>query len=152
MNVIILVQTVFWTKLYRTFFCVCVPLQTIVIYITIAETHIWNLFVRLPSILSELHPSETQSLCWWIERCGGLIWSCCPRNPLGKVGEEKRRKLLSIVQLMASCIGLTFVLQDSRICLFFYKVNLNKLLILTIFRFGLIASFFSYTMCTMCTL
>ena len=28
------------------------------------------------------------SLRWWIEKCGGLIWSCCPRNPQ----EEKRVK------------------------------------------------------------
>ena len=20
------------------------------------------------------------SICWWIERCGDLIWSCCPQN------------------------------------------------------------------------
>ena len=30
------------------------------------------------------------SLRWLIERCGGLIWSCCPRNPLGKASEEKK--------------------------------------------------------------
>ena len=29
------------------------------------------------------------SLCWWIERCGGLIWSSCPRNPLGKTGKKE---------------------------------------------------------------
>ena len=27
-----------------------------------------------------------------IERCGGLIWSCCPRNPLGKAGEQEKKK------------------------------------------------------------
>ena len=33
------------------------------------------------------------SLCWWIERCGGLIWSCCcPRNPLEKAREEKKKR------------------------------------------------------------
>ena len=31
------------------------------------------------------------SLRWGIERCGGLIWSCCPRNPLGKAEEEKKK-------------------------------------------------------------
>ena len=31
------------------------------------------------------------SLCWWIEKCGNLIWSFCPRNPLGKAGEKKRK-------------------------------------------------------------
>ena len=32
------------------------------------------------------------NLCWWIDRCGGLIWSCCPRNPQGKAGEEIRKE------------------------------------------------------------
>ena len=29
------------------------------------------------------------SLCWWIEKYGGLIWSFCPGNPQRKAGEKK---------------------------------------------------------------
>ena len=36
------------------------------------------------------------SLCWLIKRCGGLIWSCCYHNLLGKADEEKRRILTSV--------------------------------------------------------
>ena len=36
-------------------------------------------------------PSKRYGL-WWIEKCGRLIWSCYPRNPQRKVGEEKRRR------------------------------------------------------------
>ena len=31
------------------------------------------------------------TLCYCIEKCGGLIWNCCLRNLQGKAGEEKRR-------------------------------------------------------------
>ena len=28
------------------------------------------------------------SLYWWIKRCGGLMWSCRPRNSYEKVGKK----------------------------------------------------------------
>ena len=34
------------------------------------------------------------SLCWWIEKCGCLICSCCPCNAQGKAGREKKSNLI----------------------------------------------------------
>ena len=55
-------------------------------WIDYIKTRGWN---RL-----RLHLSEIQSvaLCWWTEKCGGLIWRCCPRNPREKSGKIKKRK------------------------------------------------------------
>ena len=33
------------------------------------------------------------SLYWWIERCDGLIWSCCAHNPQGKAGKGKKKEI-----------------------------------------------------------
>ena len=48
-----------------------------------------------------LRPSETMEVMEDV-RCGGLISSCCPRNPHGKAGNEERRK--SSLLLAKSCI------------------------------------------------
>ena len=31
------------------------------------------------------------SPCWWTEKCGGLMWSCCFRNTKRKAGDKKRK-------------------------------------------------------------
>ena len=32
------------------------------------------------------------NLYWWMERSGGLIWSCCPYNPQEKTITKKKNK------------------------------------------------------------
>ena len=39
-----------------------------------------------------LCPSEIQNLYQWIEKCGGLIWSCCRETLKEKRVKKKRRK------------------------------------------------------------
>ena len=76
------------------------------------------------------------SLCWWIERCGGLIWSCCPRSPFRIAGEQKKEAVyeelflhrislnrclsrLNINAINTSSIGLSKQVSYSNLWMFF---------------------------------
>ena len=55
------------------------------------------------------------SLCWWIEKCGGLVWRCCPRNLQEKVGEEKKKILYcsvvhceKVIDCNAHCLNIHY--------------------------------------------
>ena len=43
-------------------------------------------------ILDGIAWNFAQAKWWKTVRCGGLISSCCPRNPHGKAGNEERRR------------------------------------------------------------
>ena len=51
---------------------------------------------RWTNYIKDLGAWDFTQVKWWMwwktVKCGGLILSCCPRNPHGKAGNEERRR------------------------------------------------------------
>ena len=55
--------------------------------------------------------AQTKWWRWWkTVRCGGLISSCCPRNPHGKAGNEERRRIIVIIIFIIVIMNQIFII------------------------------------------